>query len=343
MHVETVAWKPRAALLGALAVVWAGCEPPLRVAGFRGETMGTTYAVLVETSVSAQDSVALGAAVEGVLARVNRVMSTYDASSDVSRFGAVVGTEPVPVDAMLVEVLEVALEVCAGSGGAFDPTVAPLVDAWGFGPLDAPPPDSALVSVLMESVGCGGLVVDRDAGTLAKTSPLARIDLSGIAKGFAAERIGQELLAFGYGNVLVDVGGELRAVGTHRNGRPWRVALEGPGETTPGPAAAIDLRDEAVATSGDFRNYYEFMGQVYAHIIDPRTGYPVAYRGFSVSVVHPDATRADAWATALAVLGPEAGFDLAEREGLAALFMWRGPEGVQSRATSGLEGRLLAL
>jgi thiamine biosynthesis lipoprotein len=343
MHVERVTWKPTAALLGALSVAWAGCEPPLSVTGFSGATMGTTYRVLLETSVSATDTVALGAVIEGELARINRVMSTYDASSDVSRFGGVVGTEPVPVDAMLLEVLEAALEVCAGSGGAFDPTVAPLVDAWGFGPLDAPPPDSTLVSVLMERVGCAGLVVDRDAGTVAKKNPLARIDLSGIAKGFAAERIGQELLALGYTSVLVDVGGELRAVGTHRNGRPWRAALEGPGETVPGPMSAIDLQDEAVATSGDFRNYYEFMGRVYAHIIDPRTGYPVPYRGFSVSVVHPDATRADAWATALAVLGPEAGFDLAEREGLAALFTWRSPEGVQSRVTSRLEGRLLVL
>jgi thiamine biosynthesis lipoprotein len=328
------------ALFGVLVVAFYGCERPLAVMGFSGATMGTSYDVLVETDVGTADSVRLGAVIEFELARVNQVMSTYDARSDVSRFGRYSGTDPVPVDRSLLEVLESALEVSRRSGGAFDPTVGPLVDAWGFGPEDVTPPDSASSAALRKLVGFTRLVPDLESGTLAKTHPEVRIDLSGVAKGFAAERIGIALRELGYENALVDVGGELRAVGTHMDGRPWRVALEGPGAASPGPLGTVDLVDEAVATSGDYRNFYEDRGVLYAHIIDPRSGSPIPYRGFSVSVVHPDAAIADAWATALTVLGPDEGFELAEREGLAAVFTWRSPEGVQSRETSALAGRV---
>lgn len=327
------------ALVGALAVAH-GCDRPLTVMGFSGATMGTSYEVLVETDGRAKDTVALGALIQRELARVNRVMSTYDTASDVSRFGRYSGTAPVTVDPALVEIVQVALEICRQSSGAFDPTIAPLVDAWGFGPTDVLPPDSARVAALHELVGCDGLAADPATGTIAKARAGAGIDLSGIAKGFAADRIGRALSELGYGSALVDVGGELRAVGSHMDGRPWRVALEGPGETTPGMLGTIDLVDEAIATSGDFRNYYEYQGALYAHIIDPRTGFPIQYRGFSVSVIHPDGAVADAWATALTVLGPEEGFELAERDGLAAVFTWRRPEGLVSRATSALEGRV---
>jgi thiamine biosynthesis lipoprotein len=302
--------------------------------------MGTSYALRVETSGMADDTVAIGALIEGELARMNRVMSTYETESDVSRFGRHAGTEPVAVDPSLLDILGPALEICRRSSGAFDPTVAPLVDAWGFGPEDVLPPDSAQVEALRDLVGCDALHPDSRNGTLAKDLPGMRIDLSGIAKGYAADRIGRALRERGYQSALVDVGGELSAVGSHVDGRPWRVALEGPGEDQPGTLGAIDLVDESVATSGDFRNYYEYEGVLYAHIIDPRTGFPIHYRGFSVSVVHEDGAMADAWATALTVLGPEEGFELAEREGLAALFAWRSPEGVRSRMTSALVGRV---
>jgi len=309
--------------------------------GFSGTTMGTSYEVIVETEATALDSVTLGAVIERELAHVNRVMSTYDSASDISSFGRHSGTDPVPIDPILLDILAVALEVCERSGGAFDPTVAPLVDAWGFGPEDVPqPPDSARVATLRGLVGCDGLTTDPLAGTLAKARPDARIDLSGIAKGFATERIGGALRGMGYGSALVDVGGELRAVGSHLDGRPWRVALEGAGETVPGVLGTIDLVDEAVATSGDFRNSYEYEGVRYTHIIDPRDGLPVPFRGFSVSVVHPDGAAADAWATALTVLGPDEGFELAERAGLAASFTWRSPNGVRFRQTPALAGRV---
>lgn len=303
--------------------------------------MGTSYDVLVEVGADAPDSVTFADAIERELTRVDHVMSTYDSSSDVSRFGAYRGSEAFSVDPTLLQALASGLEVSRRSGGAFDPTVGPLVDAWGFGPTDVlDVPDSTRVAALLGSVGYGRLVPDTAAGTLAKTDPLVGFDLSGVAKGFAAQRVVRALSALGCESALVDVGGELSLLGSHRDGRPWRVALEGPGAEAPEPVATVDLMNESVATSGDFRNFYEEDGRVYAHIIDPRTGFPIPYVGFSVSVVHPDGAMADAWATALTVLGPDDGYALAEREGLSALFAWRSPEGLSTRATEALGKRI---
>jgi len=328
------------ALIGALALTCSACDPSVSVTGFSGATMGTSYDVVIEVGGPFEDSAPLGALIEGELARIDGVMSTYDPESDVSRFGRYAGSDPVAVDPSLVEVLLSALEVSRRSSGAFDPTVAPLVDAWGFGPEDVAAPAPARVTALMALIGYERLALDRAAGTLAKTHPGTRIDLSGVAKGFAAERIAAAVAELGYPNVLVDVGGEIKALGSHVDGRPWRVALEGPGERAPAVLGTVDLVDEAVATSGDFRNYYEDGGVLYSHIIDPRTGLPIPFRGFSVSVVHPDGAMADAWATALTVLGPDEGFELAAREELAALFAWRSPDGLRTRATPALEGRV---
>jgi len=329
-----------AAAVVLAAVLLAACDGAGSVQRLSGSTMGTSYDVLVEFRGPAPDTASISSLVVSELVRLNGILSTYEPESDISRFGRHDGTDPVPVDPALLDVLGPALEVSRRSGGAFDPTVAPLVDIWGFGPADVPPPDSAEVDALKPLVGYDRLVLDPVAGTLAKTDPRVRIDLSGAAKGYAAQQVALSLRDRGYESVLADVGGELRVLGSHADGRPWRVALEGPGATAPEMLGTIDLVDEAIATSGDFRNYYEYGGDLYAHIIDPRTGYPVRFRGFSVSVVHEDATMADAWATALTVLGPDDGFELAQREGLTALFAWRGPGGVEMRATSAMEGRV---
>jgi thiamine biosynthesis lipoprotein len=334
---------PTCVLLGALIVGLSGCDSSVAVVSFSGATMGTVYDVVVELGGTDEDTTGLGALIEDELAHLERVMSTYDPASDVSRFSDHDGTDPRPVDRALLEVLAAALDVSGLSGGAFDPTVAPLVDAWGFGPVEGTPPDSARVAALTAAVGYEALVLAPSEGTLAKKDPRVRIDLSGVGKGFAAERVSARLRERGYRSALVDVGGELRVLGSHGDGRPWRVGLEGPGVSGPAVLGTVDLVDEAVATSGDYRNYYEEGGVLYAHIVDPRTGYPIPYRGFSVSVVHDDAASADAWATALTVLGPEEGFELAESRGLAAVFAWLGPEGVRTRVTAAMADRVTSI
>jgi len=340
MLTTTARVVPALAVLGAVALATSACGEARTTTELSGTTMGTGYSVVVEAAGRGDDATALGALVESELARIDRLMSTYDPESDVSRFGAYPATDPFPVDSSLVTVVLAGLEVARRSGGAFDPTVAALVDAWGFGPGDGFPPDSAVVDSLLRHVGYARVVPDPSAGTLAKADPAVRIDLSGIAKGYAADLVGARLRERGYASALVDVGGELHALGTHGDGRPWRVAVEGPGAVAPEILGTIDLVDESIATSGDFRNFYEAGGVLYAHIIDPRTGFPIRFRGFSVSVVHPDGAMADAWATALSVLGPDEGFELAEREGLAALFATRGPRGATTRSTAAMADRL---
>jgi thiamine biosynthesis lipoprotein len=169
-----------------------------------------------------------------------------------------------------------------------------------------------------------------------------RVDLSGVAQGYAADLVAAALDELGLSSHLVDVGGELRASGARRSDRPWRVGIESPVEDA-SVWGTVDLRDEGVATSGDYRNWFEDAGARYAHIIDPRTGRPIAMRGVSVTVVHRSAALADAWATALCVLGPDEGFELARREGLAAAFITSREGAMEARLTPLMEARAEAI
>jgi thiamine biosynthesis lipoprotein len=227
--------------------------------------------------------------------------------------------------------------VSEASGGAFDVTVGPLVDAWGFGPEGrlSGLPDEERLAELRESVGFEGLAMDREAGTLSKTHPATLVDLSGIAKGYGVDQVATALLELGYTAYLVEIGGEVKVRGRKPDGSAWRVAIEAPESERRVLHRVVELVDMAVATSGDYRNFYEEDGVRYAHIIDPRTGHPVRHAGAAVSVLHRDAVVADAWATALSVLGPEEGMAVAEREGLAALFITAGTDGYETFATAG--------
>jgi thiamine biosynthesis lipoprotein len=267
-------------------------------------------------------------------------MSTYDPTSQVSRLNQHASTEPLTLDREVLEVLELAHEVSERSGGAFDVTVAPLVDAWGFGATDPTEalPDGERLGELRSYVGYEGLTLDLGAMAVAKADPRIRIDLSGVAQGYAADLVAAALEARGLSSYLVDVGGEIRAAGVRRSGRPWRVGIESPAPDVP-VWGTLELGDEGVATSGDYRNWFEQEGVRYAHIIDPRTGRPIAMRGASVTVVHESAALADAWATALCVLGPEEGYALASREGLAAIFITASESGLESRTTPAMAAR----
>ena len=328
----------------ALAVRWL--RPASEVYELVGATMGTSFSVRIDAETSAADRARVHALVEERLDALSRIMSTYDSTSELSRFNRRSSTEPFPASPELVEVLELAREVAERSGGALDVTVAPLVEAWGFGPasrldvLDGPTPSDAELARLRPPVGYENIVVDPAAGTIAKTHADTRVDLSAIAKGYGVEAVSAALRAHGFESFLVEIGGELAATGSRRSGEPWRVGIERPDDGTPGIWGSVALVDEAIATSGDYRDYYERGGVRYAHIIDPRTGRPITSRGASVTVVHASAAMADAWATALTVLGPDEGYELARREGLAALFI-RGVDGtLQSRSTPAFGSRI---
>jgi FAD:protein FMN transferase len=309
---------------------------------FTGYTMGTTYSVkVVEPGMTAARQAAIDSSVAATLSEVNSLMSTYDSASELSRFNAHNDTTAFPVSHYLLDVFSIARQVSLGSGGAFDVTVAPLVNAWGFGPggnRDAPPSE-ALLRELEARVGYDRIEIDHDALTLRKLHPDVTADLSAVAKGYGVDLVAIRLHQLGVDDLLVEIGGEVRGDGHKPDGSDWQVAIEVPDSRTRAVYRPLPISDLAVATSGDYRNYYERDGVRLAHIIDPRTGRPAQHSGASVTVVDTSAAVADAWATALSVLGPDEGLDLASEEGLAAFFIRRTETGLEGTGTPAFTNR----
>jgi thiamine biosynthesis lipoprotein len=293
-----------------------------------GRTMGTalTVKVVVPSEPKVSQS-AVETAIRDAVDAVDFSMSTYRDDSELSRFNRH-GTTVFEVSESLIEVVMEAQRVAELSGGAFDITVGPLVDAWGFGPDPVTePPDQGTIEVLLADSGFQMLEVDSSQRTLRKDRHALRCDLSAIAKGYAVDRVARELSRLGLADFMIEIGGEVRAAGRSADGEAWRIGIERPEFGRGGLWSAVALIDAAMATSGDYRNYYERDGVRISHTIDPRTGHPIAHRLASVTVIHPSCMTADALATALSVLGPEDGRELVEREGLAAYFLIRTTEG----------------
>jgi thiamine biosynthesis lipoprotein len=339
-----------AALAAAPLVAACGDRPRAKLATFSGPTMAGRYTVRIAGAgpMSAAAERALGEEIFAAVDAVDRGMSTYRADSELSRLNRHVADAPFALSPELADVLGKAQSVSAASGGAFDVTIGPLVNAWGFGP-DAqarrrgrlPAPDE--LARLRARVNWRSLALDARAGTLAKARPDAYADLSGIAQGYGSDRIAAALEALGIGDYLVEVSGEVRARGVNADGVAWRVGIERPDGGARALHYVVPLANRVLATSGDYRNYFERDGRRYSHEIDPDTGAPVAHRLASVSVVHADCALADAWATALFVLGPERGREVALAQGLAAYFIARAADGAfvetQTPAFAGLGGR----
>jgi len=290
-----------------------------------GPTMGTSYLVKIAAELDPGAQRGVAAAVEAQLDRVNELMSTYDPESELSRFNRHREPTPFPVAPETLEVFQLARQVSEWSAGAFDVTVAPLVRAWGFGAGSryGSEPTAREIWDLLTLVAYDGIAIDTEASTLRKAVAEMECDLSAVAKGYAVDRLAMTLEQLGYESFLVEIGGELRASGHRLDGKVWRIAIERPDSPNRRAHEIIALDNASVATSGDYRNYYERDGERVSHTIDPRTGEPIRHRLASVSVVHPEAVYADALATALSVLGPEAGYALAEQLELAAYFIVR--------------------
>jgi thiamine biosynthesis lipoprotein len=259
------------------------------------------------------------------LEELEQQFSTYRESSELSRFNANRGTAWIPVSAELARVAEESRAVSELTGGAYDPTVGPLVRLWGFGAQRRAGalPMEAEISVARERVGWRNLEARAETPALRKVHAEVSADFSSMAKGFASDEIGRLLVAEGVGNFFVQIAGDVKCGGHAGDGGPWRVGIEEPRDDGRALACAVALADQAVSTSGDYRNFFLSDGRRYSHIIDPRTGQPAATGLASVSVVHASCARSSALATALFVLGPEAGFALAARERLACLFILR--------------------
>ena len=302
-----------------------------------GPTMGTSYTVkIVEEG---PDRGKLRSQIEMELQRINGLMSTYDENSELSKFNRSPVSSPFPVSPEILEVLELSREIHAHSGGAFDVTVGPLVNLWGFGPEPSRDtvPDDKEIEAAKQRTGFATLEIHDDR--LLKSRNIY-VDLSAIAKGYAVDQLALILQKQGVTNYLVEIGGELKASGRNDQGNPWTIAIEVPDNKNRSVFRTLELHNISMATSGDYRNYFEVDGERYSHTIDPRTGRPITHNLASVTVLHPTAAVADGYATAINVLGVEEGLNLAKAQNLAVLVIIKTEDGFKERTSPALDAYL---
>ena len=324
-----------------IALLLSACEPPAPDPTVRlaGSTMGTSYDLKLVPTPGQTVAADFKTRVEAMLAGINRQMSTYDPNSELSRFNRNPSTDWIAVSPELLQVVAEGLRTSELSNGAFDITVGPLVNLWGFGPeprREQVPTDEAIVQT-RERVGYWRLQAREQPPALKKERADLYVDLSALAKGYGVDQLAALVETTGIMNYLVSIGGEIRARGHNGQGQPWTIAIEKP---VPGQRAVerlIRFGYRSVSTSGDYRNFFEQNGQRYSHVINPRTGRPVLQTLASVTVISDRSMVADATATALMVAGPEQGFQLASEHHLAAFFMLIKPDGFQERYTPEFE------
>ncbi|UVM48802.1 FAD:protein FMN transferase [Pseudomonas sp. B21-015] len=305
-----------------------------------GETMGTRYTALFYAAAGI-DTDAVNHSLACAVARVDQQMSTWKPDSDLNRLNAAPEQQWVSVPEELATVLSAALRVSQQSGGAFDIAVGDLVDAWGFGPGEHAITAQALATPSSHArlSASAALVVDAQRNQVRKRAPL-QLDLNGIAKGFGVDELARCLDGLGITRYLVGIDGEMRARGVKPDGQCWAVALEKPRRGVREVMGVMELGDAAIATSGDYRHWVDVAGQSYAHTMNPATGAPLCNPLAAVTVVASSCMLADAWATALMVLGETAGPRLAQERGMDALFVLR--DGQQFKEISIVGGQLQA-
>jgi thiamine biosynthesis lipoprotein len=311
-------------------------SPEEPVVELRGPTMGTTWTVTIAGIHDRADSARAEQVILRTLADVDRTLSAWNTRSELSALNDDRQGDWLRVSEPLYTVLDAALDVSRRTSGAFDVTVAPLVAVWGFGAYattNVALPSEAQIQDARTLVGPGMLELRASPREARKHAPGVRLDLDGIAPGYAVDRISRELAALGFDNHIVEIGGEVRCRGRAPGGRPWRVAVERPQAGARIAQIIVALDGLGISSSGDYRDYRLVDGKRISHTIDPRNGRPVEHELASVSVVHDSVMMADAYATALMVLGPAEGYELAERLELPALFIEHADNGFAMRAT----------
>ncbi|WP_415718910.1 FAD:protein FMN transferase [Maridesulfovibrio sp.] len=319
----------------ALLLMLVGCGNDSAPVKLQGRAIGTTYSIVTYNLPENLDAHKMQQGVEQVVSGVNSVMSLFNPGSDLSRFNAYKGKDWFEVSRELALVVRTAKTISLLTGGAFDITVAPLVNLWGFGSDGRPDkvPSDEQVAAAKADIGADFVQVRIDPPALKKTKPGISIDLAAIAKGYCVDAVADWLKQNGVSDFMVEIGGEIRTGGTKPGKAPWVIGVEKP---TPGGRsvqAVIELSGRAMATSGDYRNYFEAGGKRYSHIIDPVSGKPVSHNLVSVSVVEETCSMADALATGLMVMGPEQGIKLAKKNKLSAFFIVKTADGFAETAT----------
>lgn len=318
------------------AALLAACSPErLPILELSGATMGTSFSIKMPALPPDVSGDTLQTEIDSLLGKIDMQMSTYRVDSEISRFNVSDSTDWQPVSAQFCLAAEESLTISRRTNGAFDITVGPLVNLWGFGPDGSirQPPSQDDIGAAMARTGYAHLQTDCSVPAMRKGIASLYLDMSAYTPGYAVDRIADLLDELHTQDYLVEIGGEMRLRGHNAENREWSVAIEEPLADERRPHAVFHLTDQAVATSGDYRNFFEYGGRTYSHTIDTRAGRPVSHNLASVTVVARTAAFADAMATALMVLGPDDGMGLAIRENIAALFLLRTSEGIEERMT----------
>ena len=320
----------------ALAAALTGCLFQDKVEVFTGPTMGSTYTVKYVRSGDAPSKEALHGEVEVILGEVDKQLSTYRSDSDVERFNALPAGSCEPMPEMVRALVAAGEQLAADSEGAFDLTLEPLLNLWGFGPQGRGEkvPSTEDIEAAKALTGQQHLHINGDQ--LCKAVAL-QLDFNSIAAGYAVDRVVDRLKALGVTSYLVEITGELKAEGRKPDGSPWRIAIEAPRDDQRVAQKIVELDGLGVSTSGDYRNYFEQDGRRYSHTLDPRSGQPIEHHLAAVTVIDKSTLRADGLSTALMVLGPERGLAMAERNAIAAFFVVREGQGFATTSTKAFD------
>lgn len=306
-------------------ILLSACSSGPRTVAISGEAFGTTYNVsIVATPDAPVDEAALREIIDATLADVNAEFSNWDASSSVSRFNAKRSDEPHPISADFLKLMNMSNKIHLATAGYFDMTAAPLIELWGFfkPELTRAEPTPLQIDEALSHVGQWDLLaIDQSEMTIRKRDPAVQLNVSAIAKGYGIDWLSGEIAAAGHENFMTEIGGDLYASGLNAQGQAWSLGIEKPVPGQRSIQQIVTVSNQGMATSGDYRNFYEKDGVRYSHIIDPLTGRPVTHRTASVTVLAENATLADGWATALLAMGTEKGLPLADHMGLQVIFI----------------------
>ncbi len=330
----------RGSVLLFLVFLFSACQQqvdkPQYPLHYSDAIFGTTFTIKVSKLPSSMTGKRLRKQIKRLLDNLNGQMSTYQKDSELSKINANSSADWLSVSPSLYAVLKQANSISKLSDGAFDITVGPLVNLWGFGPdpMSFVVPDKAEIEQKLKKIGYKKILFDDEKQKIKKLEPKLYIDLSAIAKGYAVDQVGLLLEQNEIAEYMVEIGGELKLRGHNIADKPWRIAVEKPTAGNRAIQKVLPLTDISLATSGDYRNYFELEGVRFSHTIDPRKGRSIAHKLASVTILSDTAMKADAWATALMVLGAEQGFNLAENKSIAALFIIKTDDGFAEKASS---------
>ncbi len=329
----------RSSALVVIVFLFSACqqapEKPEYPLHYSDAIFGTSFIIKAPALPDSVTSNEIQLKVKKLLDELNRQMSTYLQDSELSKINQNQTGEWIAVSDALYQVLKQANSISELSNGAFDITVGPLVNLWGFGPkgISFVAPDEDKIKQQLLNTGYKNLLFDDEKQQIKKQIPQLYLDLSAIAKGYAVDQVGALLESNGIVDFMVEIGGELRLKGLNIQNKPWRIAVEKPAADQRMIQKVLPLTDISLATSGDYRNFFEVEGVRFSHTIDPRSGKPITHKLASITILSDTTMKADALATALMVLGSEQGYQLAEKQKIAALFIIKTKEGFVEKAT----------